>query len=374
MRIVSWQRWLPPLAVYTALGVFTATEILLLYRHMKRAPPPLASVVATEMLHWYVWGALTLLIGLLVRAFPFRRGRLLRSVLAHVLAGGLIAASHLVAYIILTWPVPQRWYTDESSLAFAKNWDYLFSARFNTNVLTYFGILAVLMAREFSRRIRAEELARTRLEAQLANARLAALKMQLHPHFLFNTLNAISALVPQDPPAAERMLQLLSDLLRQALAEAATQEVPLRREVDFLQTYLEIERVRFGDRLHVEFDVAPEAWDAMVPNLILQPLVENAIRHGISRVSRAGRIDVAARQSGPDLVMVVRDDGPGFPPMGSLREGVGLGATRARLRELYGPAQEMEFRNEPGGGARVSIRIPLRLSSLPSPQPEPSLP
>ncbi len=363
----DWRRWLPPFAVYTGLGVFTATEILLLLLRTETKPPPILNLIVTETVHWYVWGGLSTIIGWLVGRFPFRPGERWISAIVHLLASAALAALHLAIYIQITQHIPGRWYSDQPVIDFKKAWSYFFSARFNTNMLTYFGIFAVIQARLYSRRLREEELARSRLATQLATARLEALKMQLHPHFLFNTLNAISALVHQDPIAAERMILRLSDLLRQALAEASTQEVPLKKEVDFLSTYLEIEQVRFGERLRVAMDIDPEAWDALVPNLLLQPLVENAIRHGIAPVARAGCITVSAHQFGAELELTVADDGRGFPTGGPHREGVGLGTTRARLRELYGSAQSLDIESPATGGSSVRIRIPLRKASLPEP-------
>ena len=186
--------------------------------------------------------------------------------------------------------------------------------------------------------------------------------MRLNPHFLFNTLNAVSALMHPDVRAANRMMTRLSDLLRLSLETSAAQEVPLKLELDFLDRYLEIQRARFPDRLHVNLDVQPEALDALVPNFILQPLVENAIRHGIARRSAPGSVEIAARRVNGLVEIAVRDNGAGFPAGRYVlpREGVGLANTRARLRHLYGAAHRFELRNVPAGGAEVLIVIPFR--------------
>ena len=206
------------------------------------------------------------------------------------------------------------------------------------------------------------ELQASELQTQLVQAQLTALKGQLQPHFLFNTLNAIMVLVRQGKgPQAEEMLARLSDLLRSVLEDVEAQEVPLRRELESLQLYLSIEEVRFQDRLRVEISVEPEALDAAVPHLGLQPIVENAIRHGIGRRSMAGRIEISASRVNGSLQIQVRDDGPGFLP-GALdaARGIGLANTRARLRQLYGDAARLTLENGAEGGAVATMILPYR--------------
>jgi LytS/YehU family sensor histidine kinase len=195
------------------------------------------------------------------------------------------------------------------------------------------------------------------LEAHLAQARLQALRMQLHPHFLFNSLNAISTLVHSDPHKADEMISSLSEMLRWSLDSAAEAEVPLRRELEFLNHYLQIEQTRFGDRLRVEHAVDPETLGAYVPSLLLQPLVENAIRHGVEPCLAPGVVCISARRSGDMLSVSIRDTGIGLP--GSPREGIGLANTRARLQSLYPGRHRFELRNDPAGGCRVELEIPF---------------
>jgi two-component system LytT family sensor kinase len=180
--------------------------------------------------------------------------------------------------------------------------------------------------------------------------------MQLEPHFLFNTLHAISALMYRDVEGADRMITRLSDFLRLTLDSAGQQEVTLMREMEYLDKYLEIEQVRFGDRLEVRRSIAPGTLDLMVPNLALQPLVENAVRHGIAPRAEGGRIEVVARVDGGSLVVEVSDSGPGAA--GAIREGLGISNTRARLEQLYGAAFRLELGNAPAGGFRARMRIP----------------
>jgi len=196
------------------------------------------------------------------------------------------------------------------------------------------------------------------LEKGLAQAKLQALQMQLNPHFLFNTLHSISSLMHKDIEAADKMITRLSDLLRAALEGAGTQEVSLRQELKLLELYLAIEKIRFGNRLTVKLDVAADVLEAQVPNLILQPLVENAIRHGIEPRARPGRIELQAHRQNGVLAVVLSDDGTGLGQNGAIREGIGLSNTRARLRELYGSAHRFELASGPQGGVRVELNIP----------------
>jgi two-component system, LytTR family, sensor kinase len=193
------------------------------------------------------------------------------------------------------------------------------------------------------------------LHAQVTDARLNALRTQLNPHFLFNTLNAVSTLVDEDPPGARRMIARLSDLLRHTL-DGDEQEIPLARELEMLRRYLDIMEVRFQDKLEVSIETEPSLHDALVPNLVLQPLVENAFRHGLGLMQTAGRVTVRAVRDDGDLVLTVRDNGRG--PANPVREGVGLTNTRARLTQLYGARQQLALTAAEGGGAVVEVRIP----------------
>jgi len=194
------------------------------------------------------------------------------------------------------------------------------------------------------------------LEAQLTEARLEALRMQLNPHFLFNTLHAVSTLVDRDPGGVRRMIARLSELLRHVLDEDAPQEVPLSQEIDFLEDYLEIQSIRFQGDLDATIDVPSSLHDAQVPNLVLQPVVENAIRHGASQVRGIGRIEVQGRRDDDTLVLTVSDNGPGLPA--SQEDGLGLRNVRARLRELYGTEQSLELTSGDDGGTRAILRLP----------------
>jgi LytS/YehU family sensor histidine kinase len=242
---------------------------------------------------------------------------------------------------------------------------------FMNEFLYYIAILAGGVARDYFLRYQArrEEAIRletqaAQLQVQLADARLAALRTQLNPHFLFNTLHAVSALVERDPRGVRRMIARLSELLRTTLEGADEQEVPLSQELTFTHRYLEIMQIRFQGRLVIESQIEPGALDALVPNLILQPLVENAIKHGVSKIDDAGRIEIHAHRDGARLVMSVRDNGPRVGENG-LRAGDGLGLrnTRERLSELYGTEQSLTLRPAGDEGVIAEVSIPYHKRS-----------
>jgi two-component system LytT family sensor kinase len=224
----------------------------------------------------------------------------------------------------------------------------------------YAAIVAAAHGAGYYRRSREHE----QLEARLAETRLQLLSMQLQPHFLFNTLNTIAELVHDDPDRADYMIAGLSDLLRRALDLGTAQEIPLEAELDLLSRYLDIQKARFGERLQVRTAIDDGARDAVVPVLLLQPLVENAIRHGLAERLAAGRIDIAISRAGAMLLISVTDDGPGAARNAAgQKERLGLGNTRARLDALYGSDHRLELTNAPDRGARVLLEIPYRAAT-----------
>lgn len=248
---------------------------------------------------------------------------------------------------------------------FAEN---LLGRRAQINVPIYWIIVSVVHALAYYRRSQEREQRARELESRLTRARLEALRAQLHPHFLFNTLNAISMLVHKNPNAADEMIANLSSLLRAALDTSDQQEIPLRRELELLQPYLEIQETRFGDRLKIRQEVAPDTLDLMVPVLLLQPLVENAIRHGIEPKPGEGMIRIAAQRQGDRLNIVVEDDGMGLNATApSSSTGIGIPNTRARLEALYQQKAEMQIRPAPTGGCMVQISLPAREAISPQP-------
>ena len=234
--------------------------------------------------------------------------------------------------------------------------------------ILYIGVLSAGFARDYFFRYRSRELETARLqsetaqlEAQLAEAKLAALNAQLNPHFLFNTLNAVSSLVERDPRGVRRMIARLSELLRYTLDGGHEPEVAVGQEIAFLERYLEIMQIRFEDRLEIDIQVGDDARDALVPSLILQPLVENAVKHGVEKVSGTGRIEISAMRDNDRLVLSVGDNGPGrINVSNGVERGVGLRNIRQRLEQLYGGAQSLTFLERPGGGTIARIEMPFQ--------------
>jgi two-component system LytT family sensor kinase len=224
----------------------------------------------------------------------------------------------------------------------------------------YFALVGIEHSLFYFAQARERETQAARLAAQLSEAQLSALRMQFNPHFLFNSLNAITVLVrDQNTTAASRMLELLSDVLRQVLRSDASHETRLSAEVEFLERYLAIEQIRFSDRLRPRIEIDPAVSNAGVPRFLLQPLVENALRHGIARRADAGTLQVIARREGSQLVLTVRDDGPGLPAdLDPQLSGVGLANTRARLAALYGAEATLVVANAEGGGVLATVRLP----------------
>jgi LytS/YehU family sensor histidine kinase len=256
----------------------------------------------------------------------------------------------------------QNWLWPGSGLSFFRAFPLL-TKTFQYNVWVYWVIVSVCHAFDYYRKFHERELRASELEKRLAQAKLQALQSQMNPHFLFNTLHTISALMHKDVEAADHMVMKLSELLRLALDNTEVHEVSLSQELDFLKRYLEIEQTRFRDRLKVEMQIAPETLRARVPNLVLQPLVENAIRHGIERHARPGRIVLRAERRNGALELEVQDNGNGLPPGGLAREGIGLSNTRSRLETLYGSNHQFELRNVESGGLLARVVIPLHETS-----------
>jgi sensor histidine kinase YesM len=385
------RRWLMRCLVFgiwTFFGIFSASQAYVVLRSASLAGPAVNAGVEnttwTELLRvslaeCYIWGLLAVFIFRLGRHFPLERRHWLRSVLIHLLASVLAAVVQTALSVLVSEFLRRDLPKPTVSFQLLQ---FFFVAKFHQNVFIYWVILVISQALAYYRKYRERELQASQLEARLAEARLQVLKMQLHPHFLFNTLHAISALIHQDVEVADRMIARLGDLLRSTLENAAMQEVSLREEMDFIQPYLEIEQARLGPRLTVYMAIDPEVMDARVPNLILQPLVENAIRHGIASRAEAGRIEIHARREQDRLHVQICDDGPGLPGGGRIgnpsyeeggrianpshpnhgpfKEGVGLTNTRARLQQLYGEAHRLELSNSPGRGLTVTLTLPFR--------------
>ena len=347
-----WFRWSLGFAGWTCVGLFFASQTYLSYRS-SGGQAHTAIILKLNLGAWYLWGLLAPPIIWLSRRVPLEREHWARSSLTHLIAG--------IGVAVLKWWLDNLF--RQHILGLPMGLPLL--AVFQSNLLTYVVLVTAAQGYLYYKRYRQGELRSIGLSAQLAQAELQALRMQLHPHFLFNTLNSIATLIHKDPDAADRMTARLSDLLRLTLDNVGVQEAPLAQELEFLERYLDIERVRFSDRLVVRIEVASDTLDASTPYLILQPLVENAIRHGIATRSSPGCIIVSAVRDGSMLILEVKDDGPGIQPAVAPKNGVGISSTRARLEKLYGDAHVFELRSAEGGGLVVRLAFPFRLMAPP---------
>jgi sensor histidine kinase YesM len=350
----TWKSWLLisciGLAIFTTLAFFFASAQYLDSAYRDNAS--WSRSVRFSLAEWWPWAILAPLILWGSWRFTFQKGRRFKSVLAHGPACLLVVfIKQLTQSAVIPLLIP--------SYRFVFN---LNTSGILSSLLMYWLIFSVALGLEWQRRSRDRERRNSQLETQLAQAQLHVLKMQLHPHFLFNTLHAISTLMHRDVEAADRMMSRLSDLLRLSLEQFGVQKTSLRQELDFLRRYLEIEQIRFGERLDVTLDIEPQALDATVPSFILQPLVENAVRHGISPRARGGTIILRAERDNGHLSLEVQDDGVGrsHETTTPRREGVGLSNTRARLLQLYGDEAALDLVDPEAGGLTVSLTIPYQ--------------
>jgi two-component system, LytTR family, sensor kinase len=364
-------------AFWTFLALLSSANAILDPR--PRLLSPSSGPIALAFAESYLWAALTPVIFWLSGRFSVERSNWPSRVALFLGVGFVLAmgVEMLLAYIRLEVVFPLRRRLPFTPMLGVTRLFWL------DDLMVYIAVLFASFARMYFFRYRARQEEATRLQAQtallqaeLAEARLAALQTQLNPHFLFNTLHAVSSLVERDPPGVRRMIARLSELLRSSLEEGDEQEVPLEKELAFLNRYLEIMQIRFQGRLEVATEVDRDLMGALVPTLILQPLVENAVKHGVSKTAGTGLIEIRAYRDGEDRVVLrVRDNGPGLTGReGSGRqEGVGLANTRARLEQLYGPDQSLTIRPGPeGAGVIAEVTLPyhtqtdLRTLTVPS--------
>lgn len=349
-------KWLTIFGVWTLFALFFASQFAL-QNQLSKDPLPFWRILSWQLVSGYAWFVVCPAILYLSTRFPLEQGKWKLSVPIHIVSSVVVA---LVLVAIDSFILPKLGYLSSYQLStFFETYKILFFVNFHFSIAIYWGVVAIHQAVLYYRKYRERELQTSQLEARLAQTRLQVLRMQLHPHFLFNTLNAISELIHRDQDAADRMITDLSDLLRMSFENLEVQEIPLKQELEFLRKYLEIEQMRFQDRLKVDLDIAADTLDASVPNMILQPLVENAIKHGISPKATGGRIDISAVRSNGHLKLTVADDGIGVPfgDASSVVEGVGLSNTRRRLRHLYGDSHR--FALKPSGGQGVSIELDI---------------
>lgn len=357
-----WFRWTLILAFWTLLAVFFASQNAMTAAYRQR-PITWRQALVFPAINYGLWALLTPLVLWGARKFPFEKGRWGRAVVFHIFAGLVTVLVQLRLFSIilphLYFPPPP---TLVPSIEVFRN---LTLNNLHFSLLLYAALVGASHGFAYYGRFRERELRASQLAARLAQAQLQVLRMQLHPHFLFNTLHTISALLHEDVEAADRMLARLADLLRMTLAAGSEQEVALRQELEFLDRYLEIEQTRFGERLRIHREIAPGTLDARVPYLILQPIVENAIRHGIAPRVEGGSVEIRASRRDSALRLEVRDDGPGISSVVTAANsgGLGLANTGERLAQLYGGAGKFELANSPAGGLVVTLTIPWRLES-----------
>ncbi|MCI0355396.1 MAG: histidine kinase [Acidobacteria bacterium] len=351
-----WARWALVLAGWSALALFFSIENYAWVLFYGGATRTFARVLSWWLTHFYLWALLTPLVWLLLRRFPLERDTWKRNLLLHVPAGLTIVVLQTALWLpvapLLGLPLPRE-------MELWQMYKRFLVGDFHSNLMVYGSLLGIWNGLHYYRKYQQQSLAASRLEKHLTQTRLDVLQMQLQPHFLFNTLHAISTLMQRDVAAANRLIVRLSDLLRLTLEHAGEHVVPLQKELELLEQYLEIQRTRFQDRLTVRMDVDPETLDAQVPCLILQPLVENAVRHGIAPLSRPGRIEIRAHRQNGTLRLEVCDDGVGLSAGEGSYQGIGLGNTRARLAQLYGAAHALRMHSAPTGGLVVSVDIPF---------------
>jgi two-component system, LytTR family, sensor kinase len=369
-------------AFWTALALLTAANRLADQGDFILSAVPRAVPVGLAFQQMYVWALLTPLLFWLAGRFSIEESSTWVKVLILVVIGIVIAFSVDLFNATLV-----RNFADRSPMSgigsashvgggFGRSrgpggggmFGVLRGPMILNHFIIYWGVLSAGFARDYFLRFQARERETARLQAetaqlqtQLAEARLSALNAQLNPHFLFNTLHAISSLVERDPRGVRRMIARLSELLRYTLDGGAEHEVKLGQEIAFLERYLEIMQIRFQGQLEIDVQIRDDAGDALVPNLILQPLVENAVKHGVDKVSGTGKIRILARREADRLVLSVSDNGPGPQKIAKLDEaGVGLANIRQRLEHLYGSAQSLTLTESPGGGTLAQIVMPLR--------------
>jgi signal transduction histidine kinase len=359
-----WLRWTLVFALWTTVALIEAGQNYFLsellydpdYPHMRKRWP-LDQCLVLSLVCWYSLAALSPLLIAVARHYPFEQKRWKSRLAVLLLATAALSLIKVDLDVLFERLLPPQYRMTKGKTDW-QLYSILFNARFVNYMLVYWAVLGLSQTLDFYRKLRDRELQASQLEAQLAQTQLQVLKMQLHPHFLFNTLHAISSLMHQDVETADRMIARLGELLRATLESVGTHRVPLAQELEFIKPYLEIEQARLGPRLTVRLDVDAEATGALVPNLILQPLVENAIRHGIGPRQAGGRIEIRANRKGGRLSLRISDNGKGLAA--NYREGVGVTNTRARLDKLYAPSGHyFAIENRTGGGVTVTVDLPF---------------
>jgi two-component sensor histidine kinase len=370
--IQSWLVWAASFGAWMLVVLAASVESYEWWRSRGSALS-LGSILGLETSQILTYAPLTPLVFALATRFPIKKENWVRGALLHLSCSVAFSIAHVTLRGLTpfaAWDPKARGFVsgvwNSQAHIFEIKW-HIFENLLLSNLVdditgAYVPIVLVAQAFLYYRRLRDREVHSAKLEMQLAKSHLQTLKSHLRPHFLFNTMHSISALMLTDVNAADKMMSRLSDLLRMSFENNRIQITGLNRELEFVHGYLEIEKIRLGQRLNVVLDIAPETLDAHVPSLLLQPLVENAIRHGIAKLSSGGTIWIIASQDGRDLHLQVKDNGPGLAKLndGPSRAGLGLRTTRERLQTLYGNKHSFEISSAAGGGVEVCVTIPFR--------------
>ena len=360
-RDMGRKRWILILCAWTIVGLLFAVRRIVLVK-VQGIHVSWAIVGGLELVYWYVWAACTPLVIGLAKRFPLTGPRRAPHIAIHTIASLMMGPlASFTEYFLSRGLLRVFRITDPGVLRLLPPFAVSFLSMSFTGMLTYWLVVGLYQSIHFYQAAMERQTIAAQLETQLSHAELENLKSQLHPHFLFNSLHTIGVLMQEDVDAASHLLVCLGDLLRMAL-ERRENEITLQSELEFVGKYLEIEQTRFHDRLKVHMDVPPDLLAVYVPSLALQPLVENAIKHGISVDSAAGRLEIAAQRLNGRVWLCVRDDGPGPAPGSRLRFGVGLTNVQSRLKQLYGNESSLELTGGNGRGCEAIITIPLRSS------------
>lgn len=356
----NYRIWLIYCGVWMFLGIYMATMDALMY-------PKVAfwsHLLPMNLLQNMTWAIAGLGVLALARRWPLERSMLedWKSWTIQLFGSVMIAIVGLWAIWLISLAFAG---SAQSSMSLRDPvWSFFkfFSEYFHINLLLMWAVLGAFHGVRILERYRKREIEAAQLESQLSAARTQALQMQLQPHFLFNTLNSIAALIHSEPDAADRMVSRLADLLRMTLDSGTNQEISLRQEMAYTDAYLGIEKIRFRDRLNVIKDISPECLEAMVPSFILQPLVENAIKHGVADMAKPSHIEIRARHEQDSLILVVIDNGRGVN--GQAKNGIGTQNTAARLQLMYKEHQAFTLESVPDGGTQARVQIPWSLEKV----------
>ena len=352
---IDLRKWLYIFLAWTVAALFFASSFIL-QNQISQQPIEAWRAAAVQLASGYGWFVLMPVILWLANRFPLDRGaNLTRNTIVNIIAGVFLVLIH-VGWDAFFQPLLN--FRNRQFETYYSSYAFQFFLNFHWSCIIYLQINGIIYGIRYYHRFRAGELRSSQLETRLAQSRLKVLQMQLHPHFLFNTHNAIAELIHKDPDTAEKMVENLSDLLRMSLDKLNAGKVSLQQELEFLDKYLQIEQIRFQERLKIKKYIAADTLDAAVPNMILQPLIENAVKHGIAPLIKGGTIEISAARENGNLHLKVADDGVGAS--GIMIEGIGISNTRARLKHLYDDSHKFSIQVNKRKGFIVDIIIPYK--------------